>query len=183
VESPSPIVAVFGASSTTPGDGQYEEAYKCGRLLAEAGFTVLTGGYGGSMHAASKGAADAGSHVIGVTAPAVFPGREGANAYVAEEIPAETLTGRIDAMIGLASAVIALDGSIGTLTELMIAWNAAFVARFSSSRPMPVVAVGAKWRAIVPDLARLLNTDGSLVSLVDDVDDAVRTVAASVRIG
>ena len=128
------IVAVFGASRTEPGDDEYEEALRCGRGLAEAGFTVLTGGYSGTMEAASRGAAEAGGHVIGVTAPEVFSSRSAANGYVAEEIAAPTLTSRIDTMMDLASASIALGGSIGTLTELLIAWNVAFVARFSSGR-------------------------------------------------
>ncbi len=44
-------VAVFGASQSRPGDGHYEEAVRCGELLARAGLTVATGGYGGTMEA------------------------------------------------------------------------------------------------------------------------------------
>lgn len=179
--TPGPVVAVFGASRTRPGDDDYHDAARCGRLLAEAGFSVLTGGYGGSMEAVSRGAAQAGGHVIGVTAPGIFPDRSGANEYVAHEIPADTLTRRIDIMMDLSSAVIALNGSIGTLTELMVAWNAAFVARFSNSVPRPVIAVGPNWRALVPQLAGSLATDGELVTLVDEVDEAVDAVVRSLR--
>ena len=164
---PSPDPAVAAASP--------------GRLLAEAGLAVMTGGYGGTMEAVSRGAASAGGHVIGVTAPGVFPARDGANAYVAEEIPAPTLTRRIDIMMERADATISLDGSIGTLTELMIAWNIAYVARFSEARPLPVVVVGSKWARIVEDLTAALETDGGLVTIAPGVDEAVAAVTAGLR--
>lgn len=176
MRSSTPIVAVFGASKTAPGDVDYEQAQRCGQLLGEAGFSIVTGGYGGSMEAASRGAAGAGGHVIGVTAPDVFASRSTANGYVAEEITAPTLTSRIDIMMDLAAATIALDGSLGTLTELLVAWNVAFVARFSTASARPVVAVGERWRQIVPELTEALATDGNLVTIVDEVDEAVSVV-------
>jgi uncharacterized protein (TIGR00730 family) len=180
--SNSLAVAVFGASGTAPGDGDWEQAQRCGRLLGEAGYAIITGGYGGSMEAASRGAAGAGGHVIGVTAPEVFASRSTANDYVAEEIPAPTLTKRIDVMLDMAAATIALEGSIGTLTELMMAWNVAFVARFSTAAVRPVIAVGERWGRIVPSLSEALGTDGSLVTIVDDVDGAVAAVRSMLEV-
>lgn len=148
----------------------------CGRLLAEAGFQVATGGYAGLMEAVSAGAHHAGGHVIGVTAPEVFPGRSGANRHVAEERMALSLTERIHAITAMAAATIALHGSLGTATELLVAWNLAFVARFSHGSAAPVVAVGPRWRRIVTDLAEVLETDGSLVTCVPTVEDAVAEV-------
>lgn len=60
-------IAVFGGSQPKEGDPAYAEAYELGSLLAQAGHTVLTGGYIGTMEAVSRGAAEAGGHVIGVT--------------------------------------------------------------------------------------------------------------------
>ena len=54
---------------------------------------------GGIMEAVSRGASEAGGHVIGYTAPEVFSGRVGANEFVVEEVAAATLTGRIHAML------------------------------------------------------------------------------------
>ena len=48
-----PVIAVFGASRAALGDGVYEQGVECGRLLAEAGYSVATGGYGGLMEAVS----------------------------------------------------------------------------------------------------------------------------------
>ena len=54
-------VAVFGSSQTEPGSTEWDEAFRAGTLLADAGFAVITGGYGGSMEAVSSGAAGAGA--------------------------------------------------------------------------------------------------------------------------
>jgi len=171
-----PIVAVFGASRTVQGDADYVDAERCGRLLAEAGYGIVTGGYGGSMEAASKGAAGAGGRVVGVTAPSVFPQRPGANAFVGEEIVAPTVPERIRIMLDMATASISLAGSIGTLTELMVAWNVAYIARFSSTIPNPVIAVGAGWQSVVTEIANRIPADAGVVSFVDDVDAAVDAV-------
>lgn len=171
-----PTVSVFGASAATPGDGRYEEAVECGRLLARSGFAVATGGYAGLMEAVSAGAASEGGHVIGVTAPGVFRGREGANPHVAEELLATTLTERIHELITVSDASIALHGSLGTAAELIVAWNLAFVAQFSGVAPHPVIAVGSRWGELVATLARALETDGDLVTCVPDVESAVRAV-------
>lgn len=174
-----PIVAVFGASSAVPGDGAYEAGVRCGRLLVDAGFGVATGGYGGVMEAVSRGAAEAGGIVLGMTAPSVFPDRPGANRWVAEELPSPTLIDRIRDLTDASVGAVALPGSLGTLTELTLAWNLAFVARFARTDPKPVVTVGAHWREVVEFVARATETDASLVTCVDDVDAAVAAVARS----
>ncbi len=60
-------VAVFGGSAPQPGQPAYLEAQHLGEMLAKAGHEVVTGGYMGVMEAVSRGAAEAGGHVIGVT--------------------------------------------------------------------------------------------------------------------
>ena len=171
-------VAVFGASSPLPGDPLYEEGVRCGRLLAEAGFAVATGGYAGLMEAVSLGARQADGRVIGVTVPEVFPDRPGGNAHLTDETRAASLLERIHEMVEVSVASIALPGSLGTATELLVAWNLAFVARFTDATPKPVIAVGDQWRRLVPLLTRELETDGSLVTLVDTVEDAVGTASS-----
>ncbi|MFB3098642.1 MAG: hypothetical protein ACE1ZX_01230, partial [Acidimicrobiia bacterium] len=71
-----------------------------------------------------------------------------------------------------------LPGSLGTATELLAAWNLAYVARFSGTRPKPIVAVGEPWVTLIPLLTEELQTDGTLVTLVSTVDDAVAAVTA-----
>jgi len=172
----NPIVAVIGASQARPEDPDYQDGVRLGRLLAEAGCTVASGGYGGLMEAVSAGAAEVGGRVIGVTAPTVFPGRSGANLHVTDERPAVTITERIQDLLTLADAVVALPGSLGTLTELAVAWNIAYVAPFSGGRPKPIVAVGPIWGELVPLLAERLATNGKLVQCVGTVEEAAAQV-------
>ncbi len=172
------IVTVFGSSRIGPGEQHWEAAERCGRLLAAAGFAVATGGYSGAMEAVSRGARLAGGRVIGVTAPAVFPNRTGANPHVEEERPAATLTERIHHLIDTAVGCIALPGSIGTLTELMVAWHANYVG---AGRPL--VAVGPAWSELVALLCDRLTIPPGHVSCVATVDEAVAAVVAALRPG
>jgi len=172
-------ITVFGASQSHPGDTHFEEAVLCGELLARAGFAVATGGYAGSMEAVSMGARRAGGHVIGVTAPQVFSARPGANHYVVHERSADTLTERIGLLVEDSDGAIALWGSLGTATELLTAWNLAFVAPFSNRARKPVVAVGEPWASIIPLLERSLGTDKGIVTVTADVTDAVEHIVAA----
>ncbi len=174
-------IAVFGSAQAVPGDGTFEDAVRCGELLATAGFTVVTGGYSGVMEAVSRGAHSRGGAVVGVTAPAIFPDRPGANPFVGEERPAPHLLDRIHAMTEHSDAAIALPGSLGTLTELVAAWNLAFVARFRRAAPKPLITVGTRWAAIVDDLAAALGADRQLVATVETVDEAVALVRGIFR--
>jgi uncharacterized protein (TIGR00725 family) len=175
-----PIIAVFGSSTTCPGEDWFDRGIVCGRLLAEAGFDVATGGYGGLMEAVSRGASAAGARVFGVTAPGCFPDRPGANRYVDEEIPAPTITERIHRIESMAAGFVVLDGSIGTLTELLVVWNVAFIARFSAAAAKPVVAVGERWGSIVPSLAAAADTPDDVVTCVPDVARAVAAIVSRV---
>jgi uncharacterized protein (TIGR00730 family) len=171
--SASPIVAVFGGSATRPGDADYDDAIEAGALLATAGFRIATGGYGGVMEAAAVGATRAGGEAIGVTVPTVFPARRGANDYISSEVRTASLTERIHEMVSMSAASLALPGSIGTLTELVVVWNEAFVTRFSEGSPKPVVTVGETWKRLVADIGGLLNTDATVVACHDTVGEAV----------
>lgn len=140
-----PVVAVFGSSQTGVGSAQWNEAEQVGRDLASGGLDVVTGGYGGTMEAVSKGATEAGGAAFGVTAPALFPGRHGANPFVTSEIVAGSLADRISSMVRISVGCIALPGSIGTATELLIAWNTNHISRIGGLDRFPSVAVGDGW--------------------------------------
>jgi hypothetical protein len=120
--------------------------------LASAGLVVVTGGYGGTMEAVSLGAADAGGRVIGVTAPTLFPDRPGANQYVHEMIEASSLAHRIDIMMGMAGATLSLAGSLGTATELLMAWNINHIRRQCGQALIPGAAVGEHWKMVADAL-------------------------------
>src|SRR5512139_2410435 len=102
-------ITVFGGSQPKEGDPAYREAFELGRLLAQAGHTVLTGGYIGTMEAVSRGANGAGGHVIGVTCEEIEKWRPvKPNRWVIEERRRSTLQERLTDLIKGCDAAIAL---------------------------------------------------------------------------
>jgi uncharacterized protein (TIGR00730 family) len=168
-----PIVAVFGSSQTTPGSTDWDDAIRAGTRLADAGFDVVTGGYGGTMEAVSQGAHEAGGHVIGVTAPSLFPGRSIANPYVGELIEAQSLANRIDIMLQRSRATLALPGSIGTAAELIISWNTNHILRRSGGALLPAAAIGPAWRTVGLALVEMVGATEADIHWADNVDEGV----------
>jgi len=137
-------VVVFGGSSTKPGEPTYEEAHRLGNLLGSAGYTVLTGGYIGTMEAVSRGAAETGAHVVGVTCDEIEAWRPvHANQWVMEEMRFSTLRERLFALIGNSDAAIALPGGPGTLAEISLLWNQMIIG---SITPCQLILVGEGWK-------------------------------------
>jgi uncharacterized protein (TIGR00730 family) len=139
------IVSIFGGSLPEVGSPVYVEAQTLGELLARAGYTVATGGYGGVMEAASRGAAEAGAHVIGVTTNRFDEwGRGGGdpNQWVMEEIKFPTLRERLYHLVAFANAAVALRGGIGTLNEVALTWS---LIQTGEIKPRPFVLLGSVW--------------------------------------
>lgn len=174
-------VVVFGSSQTTPGSNEWRNAEWVGKSLADSGLAVITGGYGGTMEAVSKGAAESGGHVVGVTAPGQFPHRDGANQYVTEEIEAIELTDRIGIMISRAGGAIALPGSIGTATELLIAWNINHIVRRNGGRSIPTVAIGPEWKAVADTLVTEVDAFPGDVHLTSTAGEALEWILDELR--
>ena len=168
----NPTIAIFGSSRATSDQPLYRDAFKLGRTLAEAGFVIANGGYGGLMEATGLGAAEADGTVIGVTAPSVFPNRSGANSSVSREIVADTVALRIAHLVDTADATIALPGSLGTTAEFIVAWNTCFVAPLSGRRPQLNIAVGPRLRRLVEHLSEELGADARLITCVDSMSEA-----------
>src|ERR1700744_1025857 len=114
-----PYIAVIGASQPTP--QQEQSAEDIGRGLGAAGCVVITGGRGGVMAAARRGARDAGATVVGL-----LPGRDRreANEWVSVALPTGLGDVRNALVVGTADAVIAVGGAYGTLSEIALALNA-----------------------------------------------------------
>ncbi len=136
------IVSVFGASSAEPGSPDYQEAERLGRLLAEAGYDVMTGGYAGLMEAASKGAKEAGGRVVGVTVVAFEHAGHAPNPYIDEMVIYNTLSERLLHLVRACDAAVALPGGIGTLSEVALTWS---LLQVNEIRPKPFILVGEQW--------------------------------------
>lgn len=110
------VISVIGAGSC---DGKtYNTAEEVGRLVAAKGATLITGGLGGVMEAASKGAYEAGGITVGI-----LPGlsSDEANRYVKVPVTTGLSHARNIIVVRSADAVIAVSGEYGTLSEIAIA--------------------------------------------------------------
>lgn len=109
------MVAVIGASE--PRGDDIENAREAGRLIAKSGWVLVTGGLGGVMEAASRGAAEEGGTVVGILPQG---SAEHANEYV--DIPIATSIGyaRNVVIAHTADALVAVGGGMGTLSEIAV---------------------------------------------------------------
>jgi uncharacterized protein (TIGR00730 family) len=146
---PSTSIAVFGSSEPRPGDEAYRTAQRVGGLLATAGYGVITGGYGGVMEAASRGAREAGGVAIGVPC-GIFEDRS-ANPWVTDVVAADDLYDRTRELIERAAGYIVLPGKAGTLAELAFLWA---LRRAGCLDGRPVILLGAVWPSLIELLER-----------------------------
>lgn len=111
-----PYIAVVGASRPT--ESQERAAEEVGRALGAAGAIVITGGRGGVMAAAGRGAREAGAVVVGV-----LPGsdRREANEWVTVALPTGLGELRNGLVVRSADALVAVGGAYGTLSEIALA--------------------------------------------------------------
>jgi uncharacterized protein (TIGR00730 family) len=153
-------VTIFGGANAQSAANSYTDAFELGKNLAQAGHVVLTGGYIGTMEAASRGAAEAGGHVIGITCTEVEIWRGvKVNPWVIEERHYETLHERLLALVDGCDGAIALPGGVGTLLEIAMLWNRMIVDAVPHK---PLILVGEGWRDI---LEHFFSAQDNYVSL------------------
>ena len=138
------IVTFFGTGNAKPGDDVYRLAYETGKTLAQAGFAIANGGYGGTMTAAAKAAAEVGGESIGVTCSAYCAK---ANKYISREITTDSLQQRLATLIELGLGYVVLPGGTGTLLELAMVWELQNKGFLDETRP--IILVGEFWMPAV----------------------------------
>ncbi|MDI6766198.1 MAG: LOG family protein [Bacteroidota bacterium] len=161
------IITIFGSSKPLPGNSDYQTAYELGKLLAEAGFVICNGGYGGVMEASAHGAKDAGGKSIGIITEHF---KRFANSNIDEVICVKTLIDRLLKLIELGDAYIVLKGSTGTLVELATVWE---YMNKSVIKSKPIIIVGDFWSPVISTLKNELIHEGS-----EDVTKYVMTVGS-----
>jgi len=149
-----PFVTVFGGSRVAPESEQYSEGVRLGRALARAGLTVVTGGYQGTMAAASQGAKEGGGSTVGVTLESLSE-RISPNPWVDEEVRTAALLHRIDKLVELGEGFVVMPGGAGTMAELAVVWNLAIIGALHGK---PIVVVGAGWEKVVRTMLAELHT-------------------------
>ena len=175
-------ISVFGGSQPKEDSTAYAEAIELGKLLAQRGHTVLTGGYIGVMEAVSRGAREAGGHVIGVTCEDIEAWRPiKANAWVMEEIRKKTLVERLHTLIHESDAALALPGGPGTLTEISLMWNLMIV---ESLHRRPLILIGDGWQSVFDQFFRGLDPyvpahQRAILNFAKDAQTAVKLLENS----
>lgn len=141
-------IAVFGSAVAEPSDEACRQAVLAGRIIAEAGFNILCGGYGGVMEAACRGCAEAGGKCAGIGLKR-FTAKP--NKYIGRFKAVETLGQRLDYFEKHSRAFLALDGGIGTVTEVMFFWD---IAKAGFLKDRPLLLLGKQWPRLLQELQK-----------------------------
>lgn len=139
-----PTAAIFGGSNFKPDSIESQTAEKIARKLAEKGFDICTGGYGGVMEAALKGAAEFPVKRIGVGAESLA-GRK-FNKYVSVKIVAKNYMARLEKLIEIGDVYIVLPGGSGSLLELAAVWA---LKERGEIPDKTIICVGEQWSEVV----------------------------------
>jgi uncharacterized protein (TIGR00725 family) len=163
-------VVIFGSSRPKPGSPEYQQAYEVGKMLAEIGYAIANGGYGGTMAAAAQGAAENRANpddctIIGVTCDAF--GRSGPNQWIDKEIRTKNLNERLETLINLAYAYIVLPGSTGTLLEIALVWEL-INKHFLPSRP--IIFLSQYWKPVTDTILQAGEVNAETLVFADTLD-------------
>jgi uncharacterized protein (TIGR00730 family) len=169
-------VTVFGSARTKEDDPNYKAAYETGKLLAEAGFEVITGGGPGIMEAANRGAFEARGKSIGCNIE--LPFEQVANPYQTKSLTFKYFFVRKTMFIKYSNAYVIFPGGYGTMDEL---FEALTLIQTRKIRNFPVVLFNSQyWRGLLQWItSTMLNDkyispeDLSLMHLTDSPKDAV----------
>jgi hypothetical protein len=165
------IVTIFGGSKCREGSEEYEQALAVGRMLAEEGYTICTGGYLGVMEAASRGAHERGGRVLGIV---MNQFKSEPNRYLTDKVATPHFYERLQNLITRSVGFIAIRGGMGTVTELSLVWNK---LQTGVIEPRPLVLLGDCWPPVVEVVRRHLAVSEADVRLLDFARTAEEAVA------
>ncbi len=173
-----PAVSVFGSSRSVEGDHVYQLAREVGRLLAQSGFSVITGGGPGVMEAANRGAREADGKSIGLCIE--LPREQAANVYTNIKLSFRYFFVRKVMFVKYAVAYIILPGGFGTLDEL---FEALTLIQTHRIKPFPVIMLDRDyWKDLIAWIRKtVLNKHAAIspedLELFQAVDDPAEAVS------
>ena len=176
-----PAITIFGSARTKPTDKYYKAAQETARLLAEQGFSVITGGGPGIMEAANRGAREAGGVSVGCNIE--LPFEQGMNAYVDLAVNFRYFFVRKTMFVKYAEAFIIFPGGFGTMDEL---FEALTLIQTGKVRNFPVVLFGREyWHGLLQWMRNDMLGEGKvqardldLLIVTDSPANAVKTVVS-----
>ena len=174
-----PAVSIFGSARLKPDNSVYKKAERIASLFAENNFAVITGGGGGVMEAANKGAAEAGGVSIGMNI--VLPFEQRPNPYANIKIEFKYFFIRKVMFIKYATAYIILPGGFGTLDEL---FESVTLIQTQRIKPLPVILVGSEyWAGLIEWINSHLLSENmispehiDILQVIDDPEEIVKSV-------
>ena len=176
-------VSIFGSARTPPEHPHYQAAEEAARLLAKAGFAVITGGGPGIMEAANKGAYEAGGPSIGLNIS--LPQEQEANKYQSIGLDFHYFYARKVMFVKYASAFICFPGGYGTLDEF---FETMTLTQTLKIEPFPIVLFGSQyWEGLAKWMRERLvgayidREDLDIFRLTDDPQEVVRLVKTGTR--
>ena len=177
-----PAIAVFGSARIPADHAAYQLGVKVGGALVDAGFTVITGGGPGAMEAANKGAAEAGGESIGLGIE--LPWEAKLNDYVTFGLNFRYFFVRKMMFVKYTQGFVVLPGGLGTLDEMFEAMTLSQTLKITT---FPIVLMGVEhWSGLIDwmqgsmlDDGRIKQSDLDMLTLTDDVDEAVALMVAA----
>ena len=174
-----PAVSIFGSARVKPDDPIYKKTEAIAALFAKNKFAVITGGGGGVMEAANKGAAEAGGVSIGMNI--VLPFEQQPNRFSNIKLEFNYFFIRKVMFVKYASAYIILPGGFGTMDEL---FEAVTLIQTHRIKPLPVILVGSDfWSGLLEWInsrmlaeKRISSEDIYILQLMDEPEEIVETV-------
>ena len=174
-----PAVSIFGSARIKPDDPVYQKAERIAELLAQNKFAVITGGGGGVMEAANKGATKAGGPSVGLNIK--LPFEQAPNPHADLQIEFNYFFIRKVMFIKYAYAYIAMPGGFGTLDEV---FETITLIQTKRIKPFPIILVGSDYwsglldwvKARLEDTGMISPGDMDLVQIMDDPEEVVATV-------
>src|SRR5690606_13308824 len=151
-----PAVSLFGSARIKPGTPFYEKTETIGRLLSEAGFSVISGGGPGLMEACNKGAHAGPNPSVGLNIE--IPNEQLSNPYQNISLWFRHFFPRKVAFMKFTSAYVVMPGGFGTMDEL---FEALTLIQTGKSRRMPIILVGSEfWSGLIEWMKQQLRAAG-----------------------
>ena len=174
-----PAITIYGSARIGVEDEVYKQTEELARRLGDMGFSIITGGGGGVMEAANKGALKAGVTSVGLNIE--LPEEQVANAYTTKLITFNHFFIRKVMLVKYATAFIIMPGGLGTLDELT---EVLTLMQTHKIKPFPVILFNSKyWQEFLSWLRNsvlagefISEDDLNLLRVCDYPDEVVETV-------